>query len=86
VKTFDASEARNNFGKLIDTAQREPIEIRKKGRAFVVVLAYEDYKKQQADLEKAQDYLLLKEAEEVELEGFIGVDETEMFLEKMKIA
>ena len=43
-----AAEAKNNFGKMIDTAQREPITIEKKGRAVAVVLSMEEYAKLEA--------------------------------------
>lgn len=35
---FDASDAKNSFGKLIDAAQRQPVAINRRGRrvAFVV--------------------------------------------------
>ena len=86
MKIFDATDARNHFGEMIDTAQREPVEIRKKGRSFVVIVAYQDYQNQQEELQKAQDYLLAKAAEEAEGEGFIGATETEKFLERIRSA
>jgi prevent-host-death family protein len=37
-----ARDARNGFGRLIDIARAEPVEIEKHGRAVVVVVAVEE--------------------------------------------
>lgn len=36
-------EAQNQFGRLIDSSQREPITITRHGRPVAVVMSYEDY-------------------------------------------
>jgi prevent-host-death family protein len=38
-----AREAKNEFGRLLDNAQREPITIEKKGRPVAVVLSIPEY-------------------------------------------
>ena len=38
-----ARDAKNNFGRMLDTAQRRPVTIQKKGRNVAVVLSYEEY-------------------------------------------
>lgn len=38
-----AREAKNRFGELLDTAQREPVTIEKHGRAVAVLLSAQDY-------------------------------------------
>jgi prevent-host-death family protein len=45
VQEITALEAKNRFGKLIETAQRHPVTITKNGRATVVVLSIEDYER-----------------------------------------
>jgi prevent-host-death family protein len=43
-----ALEAKNRFGELLDTAQREPVTIEKHGRAVAVMLSAEEYKELEA--------------------------------------
>ncbi|WP_223291787.1 type II toxin-antitoxin system prevent-host-death family antitoxin [Defluviicoccus vanus] len=43
-----ALEAKNRFGELLDTAQREPVMIEKHGRAVAVMLSAEEYKELEA--------------------------------------
>ncbi len=43
MKTVASTEAKSNFGALIDTAQREPVTIEKKGRPVAVVMSHEEY-------------------------------------------
>lgn len=42
MPTMTSLEAQNQFGKLIDTAQREPVTITRRGRPVAVVLSIED--------------------------------------------
>lgn len=63
METFAAREAKNAFGRLLDTAQREPVTIEKKGRPVVVVMSRHSYDQiQQQLLElrslKESEYLL----------------------------
>lgn len=48
MKTIPASEAKTNFGALLDTAQREPVTISKKGRAVAVVMSIQDFEAHEA--------------------------------------
>lgn len=43
MRTMAAREAKNKFGELLDTAQREPVTIEKHGRAVAVLLSAQDY-------------------------------------------
>ena len=43
MKTMPAAEAKTNFGALLDTAQREPVTISKKGRPVAVMMSIQDY-------------------------------------------
>ena len=77
MKTFAASEAKNGFGRLLDTAQREPVTIEKKGRPVAVVLSLEDYER----FEALEDAWWLARAEEAEREGdWLGPEEGEKLI------
>ena len=41
--TMPSTEAKTNFGALLDTAQRESVTIEKKGRPVAVVISKRDY-------------------------------------------
>jgi prevent-host-death family protein len=43
MKTIASTEAKSNFGTLLDTAQREPVTIEKKGRPVAVMVSHETY-------------------------------------------
>lgn len=43
VKSMSAKDAKNGFGRLLDTARAEPVTIKKHGRAVVVVMSVEEY-------------------------------------------
>lgn len=43
MKTFGSREAKEGFGALIDTVQREPVTILKNGRPSAVMVSPEDY-------------------------------------------
>jgi prevent-host-death family protein len=45
MKSISAKDAKNGFGRLIDTARAEPVTIEKHGRAVVVVLSVEEYER-----------------------------------------
>ena len=60
METFASREAKNAFGRLIDTAQRQPVTIERNGRPVAVVLSKHDYDMIQQDL---QEYRSLKETE-----------------------
>jgi prevent-host-death family protein len=48
MKTMSAKEAKNGFGRLIDTARAEPVTVEKHGRGVVVVMAVEEYQRLKA--------------------------------------
>ena len=43
MKTVSATEAKQNFAEIIDTAQREPVRIRRHNRDLAVVISAEEY-------------------------------------------
>ena len=48
MKAISAKEAKDGFGRLIDTARAAPVTIVKHGRPVVVVLAVEEYERLKA--------------------------------------
>jgi prevent-host-death family protein len=70
MKAIAAKDAKNNFGEMLDTVQREPIAIEKHGRAVAVVLSVEDY--QQMKLEQLRAKLAAGEAQLNRGEGVDG--------------
>ena len=44
MKAIAAKEAKNNFGEMMDTVQREPITIEKHGRPVAVIMSAREYK------------------------------------------
>jgi prevent-host-death family protein len=42
--TMTSLAAQNQFGALIDTSQRQPVAVTRRGRPVAVVLSYEDYR------------------------------------------
>jgi prevent-host-death family protein len=43
MKTVSATEAKQNFAEIIDTAQREPVRIRRHARDMAVLISVEEY-------------------------------------------
>lgn len=43
MKTYSARDAKEHFGELMDTVQREPVSIEKYGRAVAVVISETEY-------------------------------------------
>lgn len=77
VPIFAASDAKNNFGKLIDAAQRRPVAIERRGRTVAFVLAPED-------MEAMEDFLLGLRAQEVMKHGkSLGVKVSEAYIKKI---
>lgn len=46
--TMPAAEAKTKFGVLLDTVQREPVTISKKGRPVAVMMSIEEYERHEA--------------------------------------
>jgi len=62
MKAIAAKEAKNNFGEMMDTVQREPITIEKHGRPVAVIMSAREYKalkleRLQAEVKKGTDEL-----------------------------
>jgi prevent-host-death family protein len=48
MKEMTSTEAQNQFGALLDMAQREPVTIRKKGRPVAVIMSAQDFAENEA--------------------------------------
>ena len=79
MKTFAAREAKNEFGRLLDTARREPVTIEKKGRPVAVLLSIEDYER----LAALEDAWWGARAEAAEREGSVGPEQGETLLQDL---
>lgn len=55
MRTVSATEAKQNFAEIIDTAQREPIRIRRHNRDLAVVISVEEYERLNKDRWKEFD-------------------------------
>ena len=54
MKSITAKEAKNNFGEMMNTAQREPVSIKRYGRAVAVIMSVKKYKQMKLDLLKLE--------------------------------
>ena len=61
MKSIAAKDAKNHFGEMLDTVQREPLIIEKHGRAVAVVMSAQDY--QQMKPERLRAKLAVGEAQ-----------------------
>lgn len=52
MTTFAARQAKNAFGQLLDTAQREPVTIQKRGRDVAVVLSKHEFDRIQQEMQR----------------------------------
>lgn len=75
---FAAKEAKDNFGRLLDEAQRRPVTIQKKGRNVAVVLSMEEYNL----LEALEDAWWAQKAMTAMNKGFIGKKKSEALQQK----
>ena len=76
MKAITAKDAKNLFGELMDTVQREPVTIKKHGRPVAVVLSEVEY--EQMKLERLRAMLAVGEAQ---LDRGAGIDGEEFFEE-----
>lgn len=70
MKSIAAKDAKNKFGEMLDTVQREPLTIEKHGRAVAVIMSAQEY--QQMKLEKLRAKLAIGEKQLDRGEGVEG--------------
>ncbi len=56
MTTFAAREAKRQFGRLLDTSQREHVTIEKHGRPVAVLVSKHDYDRLQEQLREARSW------------------------------
>ena len=57
MKSVSATEAKQRFAALIDTAQREPVVIRRQNRDVAVIVSAEEYERvRRANIEEFQKF------------------------------
>ena len=76
---FAAREAKNNFGRLLDTARQQPVAIDKQGRPVAVILSNEEYER----LEMLEEAFLSLRAQLAKEDGFIGTEESSKLLDDL---
>ena len=79
MQRLAVKDARQEFSKMLDRAQREPVTIEKKGRPVAVVISIDEYKR----LEALEDAAWGAWATRAENEGFIGTDTSEDLLKEL---
>jgi prevent-host-death family protein len=70
MKIMAASQAKNSFGILLDSAQQEPVTLTKKGRAVAIVLSVAEYER----LETLEDAYWRERAQAADAEGYAGTN------------
>lgn len=80
VTIVPAREAKNRFGELLDSVQRQPVIITKKGRPVARMIAFVDPKR----FEEVEDQIWGEKVLKAEKTGrYLSVKESEAFLKKM---
>lgn len=79
MKTRTATNAKTQFGHLLDMANKEPVAIQKSGRNVAVIMSYEDYER----LTRLEDEYWAMKAIKAEKEGYLGPKESEKLLDDL---
>jgi len=72
MTTITSKDAQNHFGQLIDSAQREPVVIERRGRPIAVVISRSRYEA----LEALEDQMWRARAKKAAEGGFLSTEET----------
>ena len=78
--TMTSLAAQNQFGTLLDTAQRQPVKVTRHGRPVAVVMSYEDY---QATTQTTPFHVATLVSENYPLRGKAAGDSMHQHLAKM---
>lgn len=87
LKTIPAAEAKNKFGLLMDTVQREAVAISKKGRTSAVMMPVHEYEEyEQLKLEKLQRHVAkgIEQADRGETTAIHNKDELHALFKTIK--
>ena len=70
MKTFSAKEAKQHFGELMDTVQREPVSIEKHGRPVAVMISEVEYEQMKLERLRAMVEVGIAEADRGEFADY----------------
>lgn len=79
TKTFAAAQAKQEFGNLLDNAQREPVTITKKGRPVAVVMSMQEYE----HFQEVENAYWASQADKAYQEGFLSEADSTKALQKL---
>ena len=80
MKSFTVSDARRRFGRLLETAQREPMTITKNGRAVAIIVPSSDNDLILEMQEFLEDRQWCERIADAERGGYIGARESNRIL------
>lgn len=79
MKVFKATEAKDNFGDLLDSSKSEPVKIKKNNKDVAVVISFDEYNR----LINLEDNYLAMKANEAQKNGYLGKSKTKDLLKSM---
>jgi prevent-host-death family protein len=82
MATISATEAKQKFAALIDTAQREPVRIQRHERDVAVLISAEEYDEMQKDRWVEFNRLMEVASEQAKANGFTEEDLKEILAER----
>jgi antitoxin Phd len=74
--SVNTTELKNRMGRYLQKSVTEPVIIEKTHRPLAVLLSYEEYER----LTQRDDAFWIEKAKQAEKEGFIGVEESMIFI------
>ena len=77
-----ATEVKNHFGQILEESIVDRVAISKNKRRVAVLISDADYRQ----MEACEDFYWAQRALEAEANGFLGVEETAAWLERMRDA
>jgi prevent-host-death family protein len=80
MKSFTASDARRRFGRLLETARREPVTITKNGRAAAMMLSASDKELIVAIEGFIEERYWCERIADAERGGYIGLEKSNRIL------
>lgn len=72
MKSITALEAKNRFGEMLETAQRQPVSITRNGRPSVVMISAESYQRRQRMARERLRHSLQRAGEHAASQGMNG--------------
>lgn len=79
MKVFKATEAKDNFGEVLDSSRSEPVKIKKNNKDVAVVISFEEYNR----LINLEDNYLAMRAKEAQKGGYLGKSKSKDLLQSM---